>query len=324
MKQRLYKLLMLEHRAMLDACYRRVFFSDGSVVPIKTFDDCLTDFYLYLIEAKPKYVDSEYEGYYLQQLRDEKALPKWLQMTFQRFILHEHKILTELQKALAEYRQQLANQRPGETLDITLMHVAFALAWFNQHESVSDRYLFFRSAFKHFSGFYEWPDSELNDAEIAKILLLTPANLRTRTSRLTAKVRRLVNELNDADIAGLNRSSLDIAHSIYKEPDPDIESILRDLLDKAERELPQYAEILDMRRRKRGSMCPLPSFSLCEDSCMPERKEPSVGSYRMDDTYDHVESNLFSCAISDDVRLFEESASRENRVVRLFKAFIGL
>jgi len=314
MKLRLYKLLMVEHRALLDACYRGVFFADGATVPIKTFDDCLTDFYLYLLEAKPKRVDTDVEGYYLQQVKDEKALPEWLRMTFRRFLLQEHKILTELQEALSEYRKQLA-ERPSESIDLTLMHVAFALAWFNQHETELDRYLFFRSAFKHFSGFYEWPDEELNDAEIAMILALTPANLRTRTSRLTAKVRRLVHELNDAAIAGLNRSSLDIAHSIYKEPDPDIEAILQDLLDKAERQLPQYAEIVAMRKEKRQSFRLLDKYCEFEmDMSMPCAPCPSMAPDFEEAKYNSI---CFDSSPS-------EFSRPENRIVRMFKEFIGL
>jgi len=316
MKQRLYKLLMVEHRALLDACYRGVFFADGATVPIKTFDDCLTDFYLYLLEAKPKRVDSDVEGYYLTQVKDEKALPEWLRMTFRRFLLQEHKILTELQEALAEYRQQLATQRPGESIDLTLMHVAFALAWFNQHESVLDRYLFFRSAYKHFSGFYEWSDEDLDDAEVAKILAMTPANLRTRTSRLTVKVRRLVHELNDAAIAGLNRWSLDIAHSIYKEADPDIESILEGLLDKAERQLPQYAEIVTMRMKKRQS------FDLLKSCCtfdldMAEEVIPTPSAAPSD--FEDQRCN-WVCFDSSDAGF----ARPKNRIVRMFQEFIGM
>lgn len=251
MKQRLYKLLMVEHRALLDACYKSVFPADG-VAPIKTFDDCLSDFYLYLLEAKPKRVADEVEGYYLQQVKDEQALPKWLRLTFRRFLLHELEILNELQEALSEYRKQLA-ERPAEAQDITLMHVAFALAWFDQHEEAEDRYLFFRSAFKHFSGFYVWPDEELDDADVARVLGLSAANLRTRTSRLSAKVRRLVHELNDAAIAQLNRAGLDVAHRIYAVPEPDIEAVLQELLGRAERELPQFAELVALRKRKRLS-----------------------------------------------------------------------
>lgn len=320
MKQRLYKLLMVEHRALLDACYRQVFFTDGATAPIKTFDDCLSDFYLYLLEAKPKRVSPDVEGYYLQQVKDEKALPEWLRQTFRRFLLQEHKILSELQEALAEYRQQLAQQRPGESIDLTLMHVAFALAWFNQHESELDRYIFFRSAFKHFSGFYEWPDDELNDAEISQILQLTPGNLRTRTSRLTAKVRRLVHELNDAAIASLNRSSLDIAHSIYREPDPDIESILQDLLDKAERQLPQYAQIIAMRQDKRKSIALL-------ERCFEDDMDASVGSVPIMPSMAPSMAEDFSCVHAEVAPPIAPSAAPsrpQNRIVRMFKEFIGL
>lgn len=299
MKQKLYNLLMVEHRALLDACYRQVFFQDSATSAIKTFDDYLSDFYLYLLKAKPKRVSGEVDGYYLTQVKDEMALPEWLRKTFRRFLLEEHKILSEMQEALSEYRQQLASQHLEQPLDLTLMHVAFSLAWFNQHEMEQDRYLFFRSAYKHFSGFYAWPDDDLDDNDVAMVLEITPGALRTRTSRLCAKVRRLVNELNDAMIASLDRRSLDIAHSIFAEPDPDIESILEDLLDKAERDLPQYDKIVKLRRDKRRSLHAFDKVIdvLSEQTCAPICMEasPCVTSFRP-----------------------------SNRIVSMFKDLIGL
>lgn len=226
MKQKIYNLLMVTHRGLLENTYQQVFFSDSGLSAVKTFDDYLTDFYLYLYEAKPKYVNDDIKGYYLQQIKDEKATPAWLRQTFRRFLLEENRILTEMRDALAEYRRQLASAGSGSQLDITLMHVGFAIAWFDQHESSEDRYLFFRSAYKHFMGFYSWPDDDLDDRDIANILGINPGALRTRTSRLCAKVKRLVGELNDALIASLNRQSLDIAKEIYAEAEPDMEAIL--------------------------------------------------------------------------------------------------
>ena len=285
MKQKIYNLLMVTHRGLLESTYRQVFFSDSGLSAVKTFDDCLTDFYLYLYEAKPKYVTDDVKGYYLQQIKDEKATSAWLRQTFRRFLLEENKILTEMRDALAEYRRQLASAGSGRQLDITLMHVGFAIAWFNQHESSEDRYLFFRSAYKHFMGFYSWPDDDLDDRDVANILGINPGALRTRTSRLCAKVKRLVGELNDALIASLNRQSLDIAKEIYAEAEPDMESILEELLGKAERDLEQYDQIVELRREKRNSLrtfeklefpymaemsMPCPCFDMDERSCMPE------------------------------------------------------
>ena len=285
MKQKIYNLLMVTHRGLLESTYRQVFFSDSGLSAVKTFDDCLTDFYLYLYEAKPKYVTDDVKGYYLQQIKDEKATSAWLRQTFRRFLLEENKILTEMRDALAEYRRQLASAGSGRQLDITLMHVGFAIAWFNQHESSEDRYLFFRSAYKHFMGFYSWPDDDLDDRDVANILGINPGALRTRTSRLCAKVKRLVGELNDALIASLNRQSLDIAKEIYAEAEPDMESILEELLGKAERDLEQYDQIVELRREKRNSLrtfeklefpymaemsMPCPYFDMDERSCMPE------------------------------------------------------
>ena len=300
MKQKIYNLLMVTHRGLLENTYQQVFFSDSELLAVKTFDDYLTDFYLYLYEAKPKYVNDDIKGYYLQQIKDEKATPAWLRQTFRRFLLEENRILTEMRDALAEYRRQLASAGSGSQLDITLMHVGFAIAWFDQHESSEDRYLFFRSAYKHFMGFYSWPDDDLDDRDVANILGINPGALRTRTSRLCAKVKRLVGELNDALIASLNRQSLDIAKEIYAEAEPDMEAILEELLGKAERDLDQYDQIVELRKEKRNS---LRTFEKLESACMAEMSLPC------------------SCFEMDERSCMPEIGSR---VVRMFKELIGM
>lgn len=300
MKQKIYNLLMVTHRGLLENTYQQVFFSDSGLSAVKTFDDYLTDFYLYLYEAKPKYINDDIKGYYLQQIKDEKATPAWLRQTFRRFLLEENRILTEMRDALAEYRRQLASAGSGRQLDITLMHVGFAIAWFDQHESSEDRYLFFRSAYKHFMGFYAWPDDDLDDRDVANILGINPGALRTRTSRLCAKVKRLVGELNDALIASLNRQSLDIAKEIYDEAEPDMEAILEELLGKAERELDQYDQIVELRKEKRNS---LRTFEKLESACMAEMSMPC------------------SCFDMDERSCMPEIGSR---VVRMFKELIGM
>ena len=300
MKQKIYNLLMVTHRGLLENTYQQVFFSDSGLLAVKTFDDYLTDFYLYLYEAKPKYVSDDIKGYYLQQIKDEKATPAWLRQTFRRFLLEENRILTEMRDALAEYRRQLASAGSSSQLDITLMHVGFAIAWFDQHESSEDRYLFFRSAYKHFMGFYSWPDDDLDDRDVANILGINPGALRTRTSRLCAKVKRLVGELNDALIASLNRQSLDIAKEIYAEAEPDMEAILEKLLGKAERDLDQYDQIVELRKEKRNS---LRTFEKLESACMAEMGLPC------------------SCFEMDERSCMPEIGSR---VVHMFKELIGM
>lgn len=300
MKQKICNLLMVTYRGLLENTYRQVFFSDSGLSAVKTFDDCLADFYLYLYEAKPKYVTDDVKGYYLQQIKDEKATPAWLRQTFRRFLLEENRILTEMREALAEYRRQLASAGSGRQLDITLMHVGFAIAWFDQHESSEDRYLFFRSAYKHFMGFYSWPDDDLDDRDVANILGINPGALRTRTSRLCAKVKRLIGELNDALIASLNRQSLDIAKGIYAEVEPDMEAILEELLGKAERDLEQYDQILALRKEKRNSLRTFEKLEsrMADEMCMP----------------------CTSCEI------FMEDAApvQGNRIIKMFKKFIGM
>lgn len=313
MKQKIYNLLMVTHRGLLENTFRQVFFSDSGLSPVKTFDDYLSDFYLYLYEARPKYVSADIKGYYLQQIKDEKATPAWLRQTFRRFLLEENRILTEMREALAEYRRQLASAGSGRQMDITLMHVGFAIAWFNQHESSEDRYLFFRSAYKHFKGFYSWPDIDLDDRDVANILEISQGALRTRTSRLCAKVKRLVCELNDALIASLNRQSLDIAKEIYAEPEPDMEAILEELLGQAERELEQYEQIVKLRMEKRKS---IRTFEILERKCLRAEKDTV-----------HPCRNLFNLAdTSWDFDIEDKSSKPEksSRVIRMFKKLIGM
>lgn len=306
MKQRIYNLLMVTHRGLLESCYQQVFFQETKQLAIKTFDDYLADFYLYLYEAKPKYVKDDIKGFYLSQIKDEKATPAWLRQTFRRFLLEENKILHEMREALAEYRLQLATIKPGQDLDITLMHVGFAIAWFNQHESSEDRYLFFRSAYKHFMGFYSWPDEELDDKDVANILGITPGTLRTRTSRLCAKVKRLVGELNDALIASLNKSSLDIAHDIYAQDNPNMESILEELLGQAERDLDQYEQIVALRKEKRLS---IRTFDKMQRICMSEAKCIRRTPYTCSDSFE-PEENYVQIQIK--------------RIIGKFKSLIGM
>ena len=313
MKQKIYNLLMVTHRGLLENTFRQVFFSDSGLSPVKTFDDYLSDFYLYLYEARPKYVSADIKGYYLQQIKDEKATPAWLRQTFRRFLLEENRILTEMREALAEYRRQLASAGSGRQLDITLMHVGFAIAWFNQHESSEDRYLFFRSAYKHFKGFYSWPDIDLDDRDVANILEISQGALRTRTSRLCAKVKRLVCELNDALIASLNRQSLDVAKEIYAEPEPDMEAVLEELLGQAERELEQYEQIVKLRMEKRKS---IRTFEILERKCLRAEKDTV-----------HPCRNLFKKADTSwdfDIEDNSSKPERSSRVVRMFKKLIGM
>lgn len=313
MKQKIYNLLMVTHRGLLENTFRQVFFSDSGLSPVKTFDDYLSDFYLYLYEARPKYVSADIKGYYLQQIKDEKATPAWLRQTFRRFLLEENRILTEMREALAEYRRQLASAGSGRQLDITLMHVGFAIAWFNQHETSEDRYLFFRSAYKHFKGFYSWPDIDLDDRDVANILEISQGALRTRTSRLCAKVKRLVCELNDALIASLNKQSLDIAKEIYAGPEPDMEAILEELLGQAERELEQYEQIVKLRMEKRKS---IRTFEILERKCLRAEKDTA-----------HPCRNLFNLADTSwdfDIEDNSSKPEKSSRVVRMFKKLIGM
>lgn len=326
MKEKIYNLLWVENKALLENCFHQVIFDDAGGRNVKTFEDFLGDFYLYLLKAKPKHVEEDVEGYYLQQVKDEKALPEWLRQTFRHFLLDEIKVLQEMEKAVDEYRQQMALQHGNGASNIMLVHVAFSIAWFNQHEECVDRYLFFRSAYKHFSGFYAWPATELDDREVARILQISHDNLRQRTSRLCEKVRKLVRELNDAAITMLNKEALDIAHSICKTQDPDIEGILEGLLDQAERDLPQYAQIVELRKSKRQSMEVLRKEVLekYEEKSICREMAPMASYAKTRSIEESLEFARQESFCFDAFQTIRPQTEPENRVVRLFKEFIGL
>ncbi len=322
---------MVKHRGLLENCYKQVFFLDSEFPAIKTFDDYLSDFYLYLYEAKPKRIEDDVQGYYLQQVQDEKTMPGWLRTTFRRFLLEENMIMREMQEALADYRQELATSINSRPIDLTLMHVGFAIAWFNQHETSDDKYLFFRSAYKHFKGFYSWPDYDLDDKEVAMLLCIQPGTLRTRTSRLCAKVKDLVDKLSDADIASLNRQSLDIAKEIYETPNPDIEAVLERLLGDAEKELPQYEQFVELRKEKRKSKTPFEKvkeavFGSLVRECVS--KEVDNIQYEYDESAHEeclCECSELSEVDSPDINYEMQKAQISkptNRVVLIFQRFI--
>lgn len=114
-----------------------------------------------------------------------------------------------------------------------------------------------------------------------------------------------MNELNDALISALNKQSLDIAREIYAEPDPDMESILEELLGQSERELEQYDQILALRNEKRLS---IRTFEKFESACIPD--EMCIPS---------------APCLSYDISASESHSQIQSKnIIRMFKDFIGM
>ena len=322
MKEKIYNLLMVEYRGVLESCYRSVFYADSALSAIKTFEDYLNDFYLYLYDAKPKYVDGEVHGYYLLQIRDEKSMPAWLKQTFRHFLLEENKILVEMRDSLEEYSKQQKTLNKSDDIDITLMHVAFAIAWFNQHESATDRFIFFRNAYKHFMGFYTWTECELDDKQVAEILNISYGTLRTRSSRLCLKVKKLVSgvsNVSDSLIVKLKKSALELAHRIYADTDPDISGILMQLLRQAEEELPMYKDIIALQEQNAQSL------RHSKKHIAPKNIHSVFTSALREET--QMERNIVyeDEYVSDNAKVYTTINQPEtNRIVLLFKELIGM
>ncbi len=246
----LYYLLTVTLRNDLKNAFNQVFFFDGEYAEsYKTFEDYLSDFYMYLYLGHPQYVDKDVRFFYLSRIGDPNSVKSWMYATFKHFLHDEQETLSKLQNALDQYKQQLVTMGKGSNLGITMMHIAFAIAQFNQNETELDRYIFFRKLYREYADPEEWM-SELSDREAAKVLGLNDNAFRTRSSRLFKKVKNEIRNITNAKIATLDKASLDLARKIYCVQDPDIEKIVKALLEAAEKELPQYKEIKEIKFRK--------------------------------------------------------------------------
>ncbi len=250
----LYYLLTVALRKDLFNAFNQVFFVDGRFAEsYKTFEDYLSDFYMYLYLGHPQRVSKDVRFYYLLRIGDPNSVKSWMYSTFKHFLHDEQETLSKLQNALEQYKQRLVTMGSGRNLGITMMHIAFAIAQFNQNETELDRYIFFRKLYREYADSDEWED-ELTDREAAEVLGMKDNAFRTRSSRLVKKVKTEIRNITNAKIATLDKASLDLARKIYNVQDNDIEEIVKDLFEAAEKELPQYQEIQDIKLSKESTL----------------------------------------------------------------------
>jgi len=250
----LYYLLTISIRDELHQAFQKVFFTDGQFSnSFKTFEDYLSDFFIFLFLHHPKSQPDDTRFYHLTTIGDPLKLKSWMFRTFRNFLQDEQEILSKLQEALKQYQQQLVAAGSGEDLGLTMMHIAFALAQFNQNETELDRYIFFRKIYREYAGPNRWKE-ELEDREVADILGMQYNAYRTRSSRLATKVKNEIRNITDAKIATLDKSALDLAKRIYNVSETNLEDILKSLLDTAEKELLQYAEIHRRKLQKASTL----------------------------------------------------------------------
>ncbi len=250
----LYYLLIVTLREDLQHTFSQVFFVDGQFTnSYKTFEDYLSDFYMYLYLSHPQRVSNDVRFYYLLRIKDPSSVKFWMAKTFKHFLHDEQETLSKLQNALEQYKERLVAEGSGSNLGITIMHVAFAIAQFNQNETEIDRYIFFRKLYREYAD----PDVlefELTDREVADVLGLRDNTFRTRSSRLVKKVKYEIRNITNAKIATLDKDALDLARKIYDVQDNNIKEIVTDLFEAAEKELPQYQEIQDIKSSKESTV----------------------------------------------------------------------
>ncbi len=239
----LYYLLTVALRSDLQNAFNQVFFVDGRFAEsYKTFEDYLSDFYMYLYLGHPKYLTSSVRFFYISMIDDPCRVKSWMYSTFKHFLQDEYETLSKLQNALDQYKQQLVTMGSGRNLGITMMHIAFAIAQFNQNETELDRYIFFRMLYRRYADYEDWM-LELTDREAAKVLGMNDNAYRTRASRLAQKVKNEIINITNAKISTLDKAALNLAKRIYDAQDFDIKEILKSLLEAAEKELPQCKKI---------------------------------------------------------------------------------
>ncbi len=243
----LWYLLSVRMLDKLQLCYNQ-YTPESEAETFKTFEDYLTDFYIYLYEGHPDYVTHPTEFHYLQTISDNTKIEPWIQRSFKLFLSNERRALAKLKEALPAYIQEQKYEHLNEP-QIELTRIAFSLAWYNQFESVEDRYIFFRSVKKKVVKVYD-RDDELNDEETAQALSMKYPTFRSRVSRCCKEVQRLMTEMTHEDIAKLDANSLLLVNRISNIDENTLETIIDGLVETAERQLPQYHDILEARLRK--------------------------------------------------------------------------
>ena len=281
----LWYMLSVRFQENLQMCYLQL--SKDVTNDIKTFDDYLTDFYLYLYEGHPDYVTGPTQFHYLKTITDNTRIDSWMQKCFRQFISNERRALEKLTKALPAYVVEQKYQHLKDP-QIELTRIAFSLAWFNQFEPVLNRYIFFRSMKKKVTKSFNHRE-ELSDEETAQALGMNYAAYRSKSSRCCKEVQRLMTDMKKEDFAKLDANSLLLVDRICNIDESTLDSIVDSLVTGAERQLPQYADLLEARLRKGYGpvfqSIPVSEESLDMDLDILEDRQASVSSEAESDTY---------------------------------------
>ena len=274
----LWYMLSVRFKEKLQLCYLQL--SQDVTYDIKTFDDYLHDFYIYLYKGHPDYVTGPTQFHYLQAISDNTKVEAWMQKSFRQFISNERRALEKLNESLPAY---LLEQKYEHLKDprIELTRIAFSLAWFNQFESELNRYIFFRSMKKKVTKSFNRRE-ELSDEETARALGMNYATYRSQSSRCCKEVQRLMTEMKKEDFAKLDANSLLLVDRICNIDENTLDSIVDSLVTGAERQLPQYSDLLEARLRKEHGpvfqSIVLPESSLDMDFDILEKRKASVSS----------------------------------------------
>lgn len=235
----------------------------------KTFEDYLSDFYLYLFEGMPCGKSDQVRYYYLTTVSDNTKLSSWVQRTFRYFLDHERRALSSLEKVLPEYVQEQKFQAKQESR-IDMVRIAYSIAWLNQFETPVNRYIFFRGISHQVLEDYS-RIADPDDREVSKILGITYGNYRTKSSRLCEKVRSLIKSISREEIGKLDANSLSLVDELCgnKIHLPDI---IAGLLDRSESQLPEYETILSRRSSKQmpGHVDSILLSDSCMEASLPE------------------------------------------------------
>ena len=275
----LWYLLSVRFVESLQQCYNQCT-PETKIDEFKTFGDYLTDFYIYLYEGHPDYVTGATQYHYLKTITDNTKVDAWMQRSFKQFIGNERRALVKLAEALPAYLLEQKYQHLNEPR-IELTRIAFSLAWFNQFESELNRYIFFRSMKKKVTKSFNRRE-ELSDEETARALGMNYATYRSQSSRCCKEVQRLMTEMKKEDFAKLDANSLLLVDRICNIDENTLDSIVDSLVTGAERQLPQYSDLLEARLRKEHGpvfqSIVLPESSLDMDFDILEKRKASVSS----------------------------------------------
>lgn len=243
----LWYVITVRQREKLLGCFKASTDPKKTYDAGKTFEDYLSDFYLYLYEGHPVKENQPPHFYFLSTIKDKSKFSSWLPSTFCLFLKDYQRTFFRLLQLLSDYLHTKEDANPEKLNPVS--PIALSLARFNQRKSAETRYFFFRKlrseVVKDFTRM-----EELTDEETAAAMNINRTTIFRRVQEARKEVRESMEAISQTDLMQLNPLNMKLAERISDMDNGDLSEIVMDLMDDAERELPCYTALVEARNKK--------------------------------------------------------------------------